>query len=344
MNFSSSFLQKDNGEALLQGVIVQRSLFSVRSSFSQSRFYHEYNANQLQSCFFLHHDPSPPYNPHWRFWLDCHRPYNRCFPLVFNSWSFNEVILRSTHYHTLVSNTVLAAVAENHVAMASVCAFGGCSVCGVLCDWSFLGWANVSVMKNQTGQVMFSFWTVLLGFIWESKGTPPQCHPPPELPSDLQDQASKLQLRQGFLWRRPCDSRHLWQCHRFAMPSISVRYVDPTTSWRLPILFRMMLTCRFSLLWLYKCKIKIHMDDIAAYSSPASEICLSYHFAGLFQFFLWILLCWSMPVLCTDEAYCNLNANCSSFSFCGNSCYLKKAGRRLVAMVLDRLSLCCTLC
>ena len=126
-----------------------------------------------KAVFFLHHDPSPPYNPHWRFWLDCHRPYNRCFPLVFNSWSFNEVILRSTHYHTLVSNTVLAAVAENHVAMASVCAFGGCSVCGVLCDWSFLGWANVSVMKNQTGQVMFSFWTVLLGFIWESKGTPP---------------------------------------------------------------------------------------------------------------------------------------------------------------------------
>jgi len=25
------------------------------------------------------------------------------------------------------------------------------------------------------------------------------------------------------------------------------------------------------------------------------------------------------------QAYCNLNANCSSFSFCGNSCYLKKA-------------------
>lgn len=79
MNFSSSFLQKDNGEAHLKRVIVQRSLFSVQSSFSQSRFYHEYNANQLQSCpvSFLHHDQSPPYNPHWRFWLDCHRPYNR---------------------------------------------------------------------------------------------------------------------------------------------------------------------------------------------------------------------------------------------------------------------------
>lgn len=38
-----------------------------------------------KAVFFLHHDQSPPYNPHWRFWLDCHRPYNRCFPLVFNS-------------------------------------------------------------------------------------------------------------------------------------------------------------------------------------------------------------------------------------------------------------------
>lgn len=167
--------------------------------------------------------------------------------------------------------------------------------------------------------------------------------PPTRTPIRSPGSSQKATAKAGFsmkatLWFQApmtmsplCNAKHLGK----------VGCVDPTTSWRLPILFRMMLTCRSSLLWLYKCKIKIHMDDIAAYSSPASEICLSYHFAGLFQFFLWILLCWSMPVLCTDEAYCNLNANCSSFSFCGNSCYLKKAGRQLVAMVLDKLSLCC---
>lgn len=43
-----------------------------------------------------------------------------------------------------------------------------------------------------------------------------------------------------------CNAKHLGK----------VGCVDPTTSWRLPILFRMMLTYRSSLLWLYKCKIK----------------------------------------------------------------------------------------